>query len=144
MYLYGGPGSQQVKDQWKGQNYWWFQMLAQQGYIVACVDNRGTGARGADFKKVTYQDASEEKLAPAREFEKVCKKHNVEMGAAALQFSLRDKRIASTICGVTSIESIEKNLKWANCEISLEFWEEVLKLPFSSNDPESDRIFTPG
>ncbi|MFK7981051.1 MAG: S9 family peptidase [Saprospiraceae bacterium] len=55
MYLYGGPGSQQVKDQWKGQNYWWFQMLAQQGYIVACVDNRGTGARGEAFKKVTYQ-----------------------------------------------------------------------------------------
>ena len=55
MYLYGGPGSQQVKDQWKGQNYWWFQMLAQQGYVVACVDNRGTGARGEAFKKVTYQ-----------------------------------------------------------------------------------------
>ena len=105
----------------------------------------GVLAKGPDnFKKITYQDASEEKLAPAREFEKVCKKYNVEMGAAALQFSLRDKRIASTICGVTSIESIEKNLEWANCEISLEFWEEVLKLPFSSKDPESDRIFTPG
>ncbi len=55
MYLYGGPGSQQVVDSWKGQNYWWFQMLAQQGYIVACVDNRGTGARGEAFKKITYQ-----------------------------------------------------------------------------------------
>lgn len=54
MYLYGGPGSQQVKDNWKGQNYWWFQMLAQQGYIVACVDNRGTGGRGEAFKKMTY------------------------------------------------------------------------------------------
>ena len=54
MTLYGGPGSQQVKDQWKGQNYWWFQMLAQQGYVVACVDNRGTGARGEEFKKMTY------------------------------------------------------------------------------------------
>ncbi len=54
MFLYGGPGSQQVTDSWKGQNYWWFQMLAQQGYIVACVDNRGTGGRGEEFKKVTY------------------------------------------------------------------------------------------
>ena len=54
MTLYGGPGSQQVKDAWKGQNYWWFQMLAQQGYVVACVDNRGTGARGEEFKKMTY------------------------------------------------------------------------------------------
>ena len=105
----------------------------------------GVLAKGPDnFKKVTYQDATEEKLAPAREFEKVCKKHNVELGAAALQFSLRDNRITSTICGVTSVESIEKNLAWANAEISSEFWDEVLKLPFSSNDPESDRVFTAG
>lgn len=54
MYLYGGPGSQEVTDRWKGQNYWWFQLLAQQGYIIACVDNRGTGGRGEAFKKMTY------------------------------------------------------------------------------------------
>ena len=98
----------------------------------------GVLAKGPDnFKKITYQDATEEKLAPAREFEKVCKKHNVELGAAALQFSLRDNRITSTICGVTSVESIEKNLAWANAEISVEFWDEISKLPFSTNDPES-------
>lgn len=55
MYVYGGPGSQQVTDSWKGFNYWWFQMLAKQGYLVACVDNRGTGGRGEEFKKMTYQ-----------------------------------------------------------------------------------------
>lgn len=55
MYVYGGPGSQQVTDSWKGANYWWFQMLAQQGYVVACVDNRGTGGRGEEFKKMTYK-----------------------------------------------------------------------------------------
>jgi len=54
MYVYGGPGSQQVVDSWRGYNYWWFQMLAQKGYIIACVDNRGTGARGEEFKKMTY------------------------------------------------------------------------------------------
>ena len=105
----------------------------------------GVLAKGPDnFKKVTYQDATEEKLAPAREFEKVCKKHNVELGAAALQFSLKDNRITSTICGVTSVESIEKNLAWANAEISDEFWDEISKLSFSINDPESERVFTPG
>lgn len=105
----------------------------------------GVLAKGPDnFKKITYQDATEEKLAPAREFEKVCKKHNVELGAAALQFSLRDNRITSTICGVTSVESIEKNLVWANAEISGEFWDEISKLPFSTNDPESERVFTSG
>ncbi|HEX6590246.1 MAG TPA: DPP IV N-terminal domain-containing protein [Longimicrobiales bacterium] len=56
MYVYGGPGSQTVVDAWMGQRYLWHQMLAQQGYIVASVDNRGTGARGRDFRKVVYQD----------------------------------------------------------------------------------------
>ncbi|MFT6742230.1 MAG: dipeptidyl-peptidase-4, partial [Paraglaciecola sp.] len=55
MYQYSGPGSQQVVDSWRGANYWWFQMLAQQGYLIACVDGRGTGARGEEFKKMTYK-----------------------------------------------------------------------------------------
>ena len=54
MTQYSGPGSQQVTDSWKGNNYWWYQMLAQNGYIVACIDPRGTGARGEEFKKMTY------------------------------------------------------------------------------------------
>ena len=105
----------------------------------------GVLAKGPDnFKKITYQDATEEKLTPAREFEKVCKKHNVELGAAALQFSLKDKRITSTICGVTSVESIEKNLTWANSKISDEFWNEISKLSYSNNNPEADRVYTAG
>jgi len=54
MTQYSGPGSQQVTDGWKGNNYWWYQQIAQHGYIVACVDPRGTGARGEEFKKMTY------------------------------------------------------------------------------------------
>ncbi len=54
MFVYGGPGSQQVNDAWKGANYWWFQMLTQQEFVVVCVDNRGTGGRGEEFKKMTY------------------------------------------------------------------------------------------
>lgn len=56
MYVYGGPGSQQVVDAWKGAYYYWFQYLAQHGYIVVCADNRGTGARGEIFKKITYKN----------------------------------------------------------------------------------------
>jgi dipeptidyl-peptidase-4 len=56
MYVYGGPGSQTVKDAWGGQNYAWFQMLAQKGYIIVSVDNTGTGARGEKFKKMTYKE----------------------------------------------------------------------------------------
>lgn len=54
MFVYGGPGSQTVRDRWGGRNEIWFQMLAQQGFIVASVDNRGTGGRGVQFKKQTY------------------------------------------------------------------------------------------
>ncbi len=57
MYQYGGPGSQQVVNAWHcasmGQGYDYY--LAQQGYIVVCVDNRGTGGRGAAFEKSVYQ-----------------------------------------------------------------------------------------
>ncbi len=56
MFVYGGPGSQQVKNSFGGTNYYWYQMLAQKGYIVACVDNRGTGGKGAEFKKMTYKE----------------------------------------------------------------------------------------
>ncbi len=56
MFLYGGPGSQQVKNSFGWTNYYWYQMLAQKGYIVACVDNRGTGGKGAEFKKMTYKE----------------------------------------------------------------------------------------
>jgi len=55
MFLYGGPGSQQVTNSFGWTNYYWYQMLAQKGYIVACVDNRGTGGKGSEFKKMTYK-----------------------------------------------------------------------------------------
>jgi len=54
MTQYSGPGSQSVSNSWNGANDYWFQHLAQQGYIIACVDGRGTGYKGADFKKSTY------------------------------------------------------------------------------------------
>ena len=58
MYQYSGPGSQQVINSWSagamGQGGAFDQYLAQQGFIVVCVDGRGTGGRGADFEKSTY------------------------------------------------------------------------------------------
>lgn len=56
MYQYSGPGSQNVANSWMGGNDYWHQMLAQQGYIVVCVDGRGTGFKGAKFKKMTQNE----------------------------------------------------------------------------------------
>ena len=51
MTQYSGPNSQQVRDRW---GFGWEQVLANQGYVIACVDGRGTGARGEEFRKSTY------------------------------------------------------------------------------------------
>jgi dipeptidyl-peptidase-4 len=70
MVVYGGPGSQTVLDAWGGRNYLWQQLLAQDGYIVASVDNRGTGQRGRAFMKATYLHLgrleSDDQIAAAR------------------------------------------------------------------------------
>lgn len=55
MYQYSGPGSQKVANSWNDTNDFWHQSLVQKGYIVACVDGRGTGFKGTAFKKVTYK-----------------------------------------------------------------------------------------
>ncbi len=56
MYQYSGPGSQQVNNGWLDTDDYWFMSLTQMGYIVACVDGRGTGFKGADFKKCTQKE----------------------------------------------------------------------------------------
>ncbi|CAI8233717.1 MAG: Dipeptidyl aminopeptidase 4 [Bacteroidia bacterium] len=71
IYVYGGPGSQTVKNSFGWSNYYWYQMLANKyNIIIASVDNRGTGARGADFKKMTYRQLgkyeTEDQIAAAK------------------------------------------------------------------------------
>ena len=54
MFQYSGPGSQQVTNSWDQGNGLWFNHLVQKGFIVACVDGRGTGYKGTEYKKTTY------------------------------------------------------------------------------------------
>mgnify|MGYP002834955778 FL=1 len=56
MFQYSGPGSQQVANRWMGTRDYWHQLLVSEGYIVACVDGRGTGLKGRDFKKLTQKE----------------------------------------------------------------------------------------
>jgi dipeptidyl-peptidase-4 len=58
VFGYGGPGSQKVINEWRKARQLWHMMMAQQGFIVFCVDNRGTGGRGKAFKNLVYKDLS--------------------------------------------------------------------------------------
>lgn len=81
MYVYGGPGSQTVADSWGGGRAKWNSYLAQQGYIVVSIDGRGTGYRGAKFKKVTYKDLGNYELQDQIEGAKwLAKQHFVDAG----------------------------------------------------------------
>jgi dipeptidyl-peptidase-4 len=71
MYVYGGPGIQTVMDAWGGTRQLWHHLMAREGFLVASVDNRGTGARGRDFYKQVYmklgQLETDDQLAAARQ-----------------------------------------------------------------------------
>jgi dipeptidyl-peptidase-4 len=54
MYAYNGPGANEVNNNWEGFEFMWHELLAQEGYIVVCVDGRGTLGRGRQFKHCTY------------------------------------------------------------------------------------------
>ena len=60
IYVYGGPGSQLVKDSWRSSRDYWHHLLSQKGYIIITVDNRGTDGRGSDYhlfyKRKTLSD----------------------------------------------------------------------------------------
>ena len=63
LTFYGGPGSNKVNNSFDGRDYFWHQMLAEKGYIVMCVDNRGTMYRGKAFKHSTYKQLGKLEVA---------------------------------------------------------------------------------
>jgi dipeptidyl-peptidase-4 len=74
MFQYSGPGSQSVGNRWIRNRDFWHLMLAEKGMIIACVDGRGTGFKGRDFKKTTYKELGkyeiEDQIEAARELGK--------------------------------------------------------------------------
>ena len=104
----------------------------------------GVLAKGTvECPRYVYQEASDEMLAPARALEAVCAEHGVPMGAVALQFSMRDARVASTIVGVSKPSRIATTLEWAKTEIPDAAWAAVEALAFSRDDPEATRDYSP-
>ncbi|MFV0226598.1 S9 family peptidase [Empedobacter falsenii] len=84
MYQYSGPGSQNVNNSYFNSNDYWHMMLAQEGYIVFCVDGRGTGYKGEAFKKQTYLQLGkyevEDQIAAAKEIGKLPYVDNSRIG----------------------------------------------------------------
>jgi dipeptidyl-peptidase 4 len=70
FFVYGGPGDQRVQNVYPRQQTQWLHYISQLGYIIVCVDNRGTAGKGTDFKKSTYmrlgQQETEDQMAAAR------------------------------------------------------------------------------
>ena len=105
----------------------------------------GILAKGTkETNRLVYQEVSEKKLKPIFDLEKICLKYNIPLGAAALQFSMKDPRISSTIVGITKKSRIDQIVEWSNFEISEDAWTEILSLPFSINDPEATRNYKLG
>ena len=105
----------------------------------------GILAKGTkETNRLVYQEVSEKKLKPIFDLEKICLKYNIPLGAAALQFSMKDPRISSTIVGITKKSRIDQIVEWSNFEISEDAWAEILSLPFSINDPEASRNYKLG
>lgn len=124
-----------------------FDWAHEQGIAVlnAAPFAGGVLAKGsAVMPKISYSDADAQALAPVRAIELLCARHGVSPGAAALQFSMRDPRVTSTIVGVSKPERVKQTLDWAAAAIPDEFWQAVLALPYSNDDPEAHRVYKPG
>ncbi|MEM1398612.1 MAG: aldo/keto reductase [Pseudomonadota bacterium] len=105
----------------------------------------GVFAKGSDtYNRLTYQEASDEMLDPVRKIEAICAKYDIPPGAAALQFSMRDPRITSTICGCSRPERVAQTLEWANWSIPSGFWDDVAGIPVTYDDPEATRDYKLG
>ena len=99
----------------------------------------GVLAKGSNtYRRYAYREATEEMLDPIRCIEEICARHGVPTGAAALQFSMRDPRVTSTVVGVSRPERIAQTLEWANWPIPDVAWDELLALPYASEAPAAE------
>lgn len=113
--------------------------------LNAAPYNSGVLAKGSVRAPLfAYQPAPDEVLDPVRQIEAICARHNIPPGAAALQFSMRDARITSTICGVSRPARVAQTREWAEFVIPDQVWDELAALPFSTADPEATRAYTTG
>ena len=104
----------------------------------------GVLAKGhVEMPRITYRQASDAELEPVRALERICRESGVPVGAAALQFSLRDPRITSTIVGVSRPERVAETVAWAGIDIADDVWAAFSELDHGVGDPEENRDYPP-
>ncbi|MGB3329748.1 MAG: aldo/keto reductase [Thermomicrobiales bacterium] len=112
------------------------------GLAVMNAAPYGSGilAKGASaYPRYAYQEAPDVMVERTREFEAICARHDIPLGAAALQFSMRDPRIDVTIVGMSKPDRIDQTIALAEVEIPDAAWEEILAIPFDMGEPEANR-----
>lgn len=115
---------------------------AELGIAVVNAAPYGSGllAKGPDaYPRYAYQSAPDAILDRARRLAAICDRHKVPLAAAALQFSMRDPRITSTIVGFSKVERIGQTLALAECQIPEAIWPELDAVGYDTDDPEADR-----
>jgi D-threo-aldose 1-dehydrogenase len=97
--------------------------------VNAAPYGSGILAKGPEaYPRYEYGPASERDIEKAKRMQDICGQYNVPLAAAALQFSLRDQRIASTIVGITRPERVQQTVELAQHPIPEELWAEFALL----------------
>ena len=98
----------------------------------------GVFAKGsAAMPNYSYRAARADVLDSIRKVEAVCARYGVPPGAVALQFSMRDPRVSSTVCGVSKPDRVAETIKWANLPIPEAIWPELAAIPHFSDNPQA-------
>jgi D-threo-aldose 1-dehydrogenase len=109
--------------------------------VNAAPYGSGILAKGPDaYPRYAYQAAPPLVVARARRLAQICARHNVPLAAAALQFSLRDPRIVSTIVGISQPERLAQTVTLARHPIPDALWAEVAAVTPAADDPEAGRF----
>jgi D-threo-aldose 1-dehydrogenase len=118
------------------------QLAAERGVAVVNAAPYGSGmlAKGPDaYARYAYQDAPAELVERARKMAAICKEYDVPLAAAALQFSMRDPRIATTVVGMSRPERIAQTIELAQHPIPDELWARLDAVGYLTDDPEANR-----
>lgn len=118
-------------------------VAVRRGVAVVNAAPYGSGilVKGPDaYARYAYQEAPPAMIERVRAMAAVCQEYGVPLAAAALQFSLRDPRVTSTVVGVSRPERIAATLELASAAIPDELWARLDAVGFDLNDPEEHRF----